>query len=161
MSTVPPAPPPSNHQFCTQCAATIGAGASACTACGFAVRTSRNFCSNCGNSATSGQAMCTRCGNGLGKTLGTPGSKDKTSAGILAILLGFTGAHKFYLGRTTPGIIMAVIFWAGFCCGFFLLLPFAAAFAMTVIGIVEGALILTKSDEEFQRIYVDGKKEWF
>lgn len=30
--------------------------------------------------------------------------KDKTTAGILALLLGGIGAHKFYLGRTGLGL---------------------------------------------------------
>jgi len=33
----------------------------------------------------------------------------KTVAGILAIVVGWTGAHKFYLGYTTPGIIQLVV----------------------------------------------------
>jgi hypothetical protein len=30
-----------------------------------------------------------------------------------------------------------------------------------VIGLIEGILYLSKSDEEFVRTYVDGRKEWF
>jgi hypothetical protein len=30
-----------------------------------------------------------------------------------------------------------------------------------VIGIIEGIIYLTKSDEEFQKIYIEGKKAWF
>jgi hypothetical protein len=33
--------------------------------------------------------------------------------------------------------------------------------AMHIIGLIEGIIYLTKSDEEFVRIYVDGRKEWF
>jgi hypothetical protein len=32
---------------------------------------------------------------------------------------------------------------------------------MGPIGLIEGILYLTKSDEEFYRTYVLGKKEWF
>jgi hypothetical protein len=30
-----------------------------------------------------------------------------------------------------------------------------------LIGLIEGIIYLCKSDEEFVRIYVDGRKEWF
>ena len=71
----------------------------------------------------------------------------KVTAGILAILLGGLGVHKFYLGYTTPGIIQLVL---GLCFGI-----------GSVIGIIEGIIYLTKSDEDFIRIYQTGKKEWF
>ena len=67
-------------------------------------------------------------------------------AGILAILLGFLGAHRFYLGDTTGGIIRICL---NIVC------------AAGIIGIVEGIIYLTKSDEDFQKIYIEGKKAWF
>jgi hypothetical protein len=30
-----------------------------------------------------------------------------------------------------------------------------------LIGLIEGIIYLCKSDEEFVRTYVDGRKEWF
>jgi len=35
------------------------------------------------------------------------------------------------------------------------------AIPMYIIGLVEGIIYLTKSDEEFVRTYVDSKKGWF
>jgi len=35
------------------------------------------------------------------------------------------------------------------------------AIVMQIIGIVEGIMYLTKSDEEFVRTYVEGRKGWF
>jgi hypothetical protein len=32
---------------------------------------------------------------------------------------------------------------------------------MGIIGLIEGILYLTKTDEEFVRLYVDGQKMWF
>lgn len=72
----------------------------------------------------------------------------KVVAGILGILLGGLGAHKFYLGYTTPGIIQLVV--SVVTCG-----------AGGIIGLIEGIIYLTKSDEEFIRTYQEGKKEWF
>jgi TM2 domain-containing membrane protein YozV len=69
-------------------------------------------------------------------------------AGILGILLGSLGIHKFYLGYTTPGIIQLVL---GICTGGI----------AGIIGLVEGIIYLTKSDEEFIETYQVGKKEWF
>ena len=82
--------------------------------------------------------------------------KEKLVAVILAILLGWLGIHKFYLGYTTEGIIMLVgsLVVGGITCG-------AGAGVVSVIGIIEGVLYLTKSDEEFQKTYVTNKKAWF
>jgi hypothetical protein len=35
------------------------------------------------------------------------------------------------------------------------------SFVPCVIGIVEGIIYLTKSDEEFVRTYIQGRKGWF
>ncbi len=80
----------------------------------------------------------------------SPANQDskKVVAGILAILLGWLGIHKFYLGYTTPGIIQLVL---GICTGGL----------AGIIGLIEGIIYLTKSDEEFIRTYQVGKKEWF
>ncbi|PUB25861.1 TM2 domain-containing protein [Elizabethkingia sp. YR214] len=75
-------------------------------------------------------------------------SEKKVVAGVLGILLGGFGVHKFYLGYTKAGVIQLV--------GTFVTCGIAS-----VIGLVEGIIYLTKSDEEFDRTYVQGKKEWF
>lgn len=81
-----------------------------------------------------------------------PGAEKKVPAGVLAILLGGLGIHKFYLGYNKAGIIMLVI--TLITCGF-------GAFISSIIGIVEGVIYLTKSDEEFVATYITNKKEWF
>jgi TM2 domain-containing membrane protein YozV len=81
-----------------------------------------------------------------------PGAEKKVVAGVLAILLGCLGIHKFYLGYKTAGIIMLCV--SVLTCGF-------AAAIMSIIGIVEGILYLTKTDEEFVATYITNKKEWF
>jgi TM2 domain-containing membrane protein YozV len=75
-----------------------------------------------------------------------PGAEKKITAGILAILLGAFGIHKFYLGYTKEGIIQLIL---GFLC------------IGGLIGLIEGILYLTKSDEEFVATYVNGRKGWF
>lgn len=79
-------------------------------------------------------------------------SKDKLTAGLLGIFLGSLGIHKFYLGYKKEAIIMLVVSLA--TCGF-------GASVMGIIGLVEGIMYLTKTDEDFQAIYVDGYKGWF
>ena len=73
----------------------------------------------------------------------------KLVAGILAILLGGIGIHKFYLGYTTPGIILLI---AGLC---------TLGMITPLIGLIEGIIYLTKSDEDFIQTYQVGKKESF
>ena len=75
-------------------------------------------------------------------------SEKKFAAGVLGILLGGFGVHKFYLGYTKAGVIQ-------------LIATFVTCGIASVIGLVEGIIYLTKSDEEFDRTYVQGKKEWF
>ncbi len=77
------------------------------------------------------------------------GSEKKIAAGLLAIFLGALGIHKFYLGYTTAGIIMLVV--SLLSCGTI----------MGVIGLIEGIIYLTRTDEQFVATYINGKKEWF
>jgi TM2 domain-containing membrane protein YozV len=79
-------------------------------------------------------------------------NSKKIAAGICAILLGSLGIHKFILGMTSAGLIMLLS--TVLTCGL-------AAPVFHVISLVEGVLYLTKTDEEFYRTYIVGKKEWF
>ncbi len=80
------------------------------------------------------------------------GADKKVAAGICGILLGALGVHKFILGYNTEGIIMLAVSLV--TCGI-------GAPIMGVIGLVEGIIYLTKSDDEFVAEYVSGKKGWF
>ena len=82
----------------------------------------------------------------------TEASNKKLAAGLMAVFLGFFGIHKFVLGYTTAGVIMLVVTLA--TCG-------AGGFVMGVIGLIEGVIYLTKTPEEFQATYVEGRKAWF
>jgi TM2 domain-containing membrane protein YozV len=79
-------------------------------------------------------------------------NSKKIAAGVCAILLGSLGIHKFILGMNTAGLIMLLS--TILTCGL-------AAAVFHVVGLIEGILYLTKSDEEFYRVYIVGKKEWF
>ncbi|MGJ8726001.1 MAG: TM2 domain-containing protein [Roseibacillus sp.] len=77
-----------------------------------------------------------------------PGADKKMVAGILGILLGSLGIHKFYLGYQKEGIIQLVVSLV--TCG-----------AGSIIGLIEGIIYLTKSDQEFVDTYITGNKGWF
>lgn len=85
-----------------------------------------------------------------------PNTKDHVAAGLLAIFLGSLGIHKFYLGYNTPGFIMLAVTIVGSILSLGI-----AGLAMVVISIVEGVLYLSKSQTEFEQVYVFNKKEWF
>lgn len=77
----------------------------------------------------------------------TTTENKKVAAGILAILLGVFGIHKFYLGYTKEGVIQLLL---GFLCGI-----------GGLIGLIEGILYLTKTDGDFYQTYQVGRKPWF
>ena len=76
----------------------------------------------------------------------------KVSTGVLAILLGSLGIHKFILGYTKEGLIMLLVTM--------LTLGFGASI-MAIIGLIEGIVYLTKTDADFVATYIDNKKGWF
>nr|WP_240418128.1 TM2 domain-containing protein [Paenibacillus periandrae] len=65
-------------------------------------------------------------------------NKSKSTAGILAILLGGLGVHHFYLDNVVLGIVYLLFCWTG--------IP-------SIIGLVEGIVYLTSSDQSFNRKY--------
>jgi len=82
--------------------------------------------------------------------------KGKWEAVVLAFTLGWLGMHKFYLGYKTEGLIMLLVGVIGLLCtaGLGLLV-------MEVIAIIEAVRYLTLTQEDFERIYVQGRKGWF
>lgn len=61
--------------------------------------------------------------------------KNKIVAGVLAILLGGIGIHKFYLGKIGLGVVYLLFCWTG--------IP-------AIIGLIEGIMYLCSNDENFQ-----------
>ena len=60
--------------------------------------------------------------------------RNRITAGVLAIVLGGLGIHKFYLGKIGQGILMLLFAWTG--------IP-------GIIGLIQGIIYLTEGDEEF------------
>ncbi|WP_422082251.1 NINE protein [Ulvibacterium sp.] len=91
---------------------------------------------------------------------GAGGENKKVLAGILAILLGSLGVHKFILGYQKEGFILLGVSIAAYalsCLAVGLLFIWIPG----LIGLIEGIIYLTKSDEEFYNTYQVGKKPWF
>jgi TM2 domain-containing membrane protein YozV len=78
-----------------------------------------------------------------------PGAEKKVVAGILGILLGAFAVHKFYLGYTKEAIIHLIVSLV------------TCLSAGSIIGLIEGIIYLTKSDQEFVATYITGRKGWF
>ncbi len=64
--------------------------------------------------------------------------KNRVTAGVLGILLGSLGAHKFYLGSWGWGIVYLIFFWT---------------YIPGIVGVIEGILMLASSEEQFQSKY--------
>ena len=85
-----------------------------------------------------------------------PHDSKRITAGVLGIVLGSLGIHKFILGYNAAGVIMLVVTLVALpiTCGI-------GWWVMGIIGLVEGIIYLTKSDEEFYGTYIAQKREWF
>lgn len=77
-----------------------------------------------------------------------PAESKRLLAGILGILFGGLGVHRFILGDATGGILRIVI--TVVTCGF-----------GSIIGLIEGIIYLTKTDPQFEQEYIINKKAWF
>lgn len=140
--------------FCRNCGTQLDDRAAACVKCGLAPRSGTTYCHACGKDTLPGAVICTGCGVSLAMpAVGpVPGADKKLTAGLCAILIGSLGIHKFILGYTVPGVIMLVVTVG--TCGW-------GGIVMGIIGIIEGIIYLTRSDEEFVRTYVQSQRQWF
>ena len=64
--------------------------------------------------------------------------KSRVTAGVLGILLGGWGIHKFYLGKTGMGILYILFCWT---------------YIPAIAGFIEGISYLCQSDEKFWSKY--------
>lgn len=110
-----------------------------------AKRADEKFCGECGSIINAKAEICPKCGvrqvappaaNALGSTLAN--GRNKTVAGVLALVFGGIGVHKFYLGRGFQGILYLVFCWT---------------FIPAVVGLVEGLNYLLMSPQTFAERY--------
>lgn len=64
--------------------------------------------------------------------------KNRTTAGLFALFLGWAGIHRFYLGQTGLGIL------------YFFLMFFGVSF---ILGLIDAIVFFTMDDNEFNRKY--------
>lgn len=130
---------------CKECGQEISDTAKTCPHCGAAV-VKDVFCVKCGTKVPENIKFCPTCGAPVvSDTSSAAKKKDKTVAGLLAIFLGYLGIQYFYLGKTTAGILSIVI---SLCtCG-----------VWYVITLIQGILMLTMQEEDFNAKYVDNEK---
>ncbi len=67
--------------------------------------------------------------------------KSRVAAALLAFLFGAFGAHKFYLGEKSTGIVYFLMTFLS--CG-------VVSFIPAVISVIEAIIYLTMSDEAFE-----------
>lgn len=75
------------------------------------------------------------------ETVYSTSGKDKVAAGVLAILLGEFGVQYFYIGKIG----------GGFIC---LLLTIVTLGLWSIVSLVQGILMLTMTQEQFDEKYV-------
>ena len=101
-------------------------------------------CQKCGAEVPNDSAFCPECGAKIEQTssnvVNAPSqgnaSKDRTTAAILAILLGDLGIHWFYVGKTVRGVIALLFCWT---------------WIPGIIGLIKGIQWLVKDDAFFQQ----------
>ncbi len=71
-----------------------------------------------------------------------PHGKSRGVTALFAILLGSLGIHYFYMGKPTGGIVFLIL--TAISCG---LVP-------SVLGIIQGIMMLGMTNEEFERRYI-------
>ena len=82
-------------------------------------------------------------------------SGKKIPAALLAFFLGVFGVHKFYLGYKKQGIIMLLCTIPG------IVLFGIPTVVISIVAFIEFIIYICKSDEDFDRTYVQGRKPWF
>ena len=117
--------------FCRNCGKEVAGQAVMCVSCGCAPMSGGNYCQHCGAVSNPGALACVKCGLALTSAV-SPEAKSKLAAGLLGILLGGLGVHRFYLGYVGIGIAQIAVTLVTFGFG-------------AIWGFIEGILILTGS----------------
>jgi predicted Zn finger-like uncharacterized protein len=109
------------------------------------------YCHYCGAIIASLAESCPKCGvrqpdQPSRGSHGGSGSPNKVAAWLFAIFLGLFGAHRFYLGQSTMGVLYLLmnilLFWT-------VVVPVVFA----IICLIEGLVYLTYTDSDFAEKY--------
>ena len=128
--------------------------ATKCPQCGAAVELGGTFCKYCGEALPQQQAAAPQYAQQQQAPYGQQTViiqqqaanpidpswpiKSKIAAGLLALFLGGIGIHKFYLGKVGLGVVYILFCWT---------------FIPALIAFIEGIILLTSSDHNFQMKY--------
>lgn len=125
-----------NSKFCPSCGVEVNPDVY-CPSCG--MRVEGRFCPDCGininGNASVAKDSASVCVDGR-----TPDKwVSKVAYGLLAIILGGLGIHRFYAGKILSGVIYLLLFWT---------------FVPAVLGLIEGIIALTRDGDQQGRIPV-------
>ena len=145
--------------YCRNCGNRVESASTVCSSCGFLPLDGEKHCCVCGAPVLPRQAVCLECGSSLRHRTYPKyyaSRKDKVAAALLAFFFGGLGIHKFYLGYTGAGVVMLLVSIIGGLCTWGI-----ATVVIELIALIEGIIYLVKPDDEFEEIYVIGKRTWF
>ncbi len=138
-------------KHCINCGDEVADDADICPECG--VRQSaqlegeyrdrgehEKYCVNCGELIYKQAELCPECGVEQPSTGGVRDS-DQIIAGILAVLVGGLGVHKFYQGNMRNGVLYLCFFWTA--------IP-------AFLGLIEGILMLLADEQEYEEKWSNG-----
>lgn len=82
--------------------------------------------------------------------------RDHRVAGLLACTLGPFGMHKFYLGYHIQGfiVLLTTVFAVSLTQG-------PGIFIIWIIAVAEALNYFALSQQDFERVYVEGTRNWF
>ena len=152
---------------------------------GGSTRSTTKYCHECGEAIRKAAEICPKCGvrqpvprsrrddDDDYEPIRRHGDDDiagkKVIAGVMGILFGGLGIHKFILGYGGAGAVMLLVFllstpigiiFGGFTCGMGCFLA-VGSWVMSIIGFIEGIMYLCKSDGEFRREHRRLDRPWF
>jgi TM2 domain-containing membrane protein YozV/RNA polymerase subunit RPABC4/transcription elongation factor Spt4 len=99
------------------------------------------YCVECGELIYKQAEICPECGVQQPTGGGSSSDSDQVAAGILGLLLGGLGAHKFYQGNTRNGVLYLCFFWTA---------------VPALLGLIEGILMLLADEKEYEEKWADG-----
>ena len=94
------------------------------------------YCTACAQEMSKEASACPKCGhpNSSKRPAYVSPPKSRIVAGVLGLLLGGLGIHKFYLNKAGLGLVYILFCWT---------------FIPAIIGAIEGIIYLVQDDNTF------------
>ena len=124
------------NNLCPQCGAPAPENTNKCEYCGAAI--TNNTTAQPSQPTPQPQVVYVQQPQGVYPERANWPIKSKIAAGLLALLLGGLGIHKFYLGQAGKGVMYILFCWT---------------YIPALLGLIEGITILCSKDENFQIKY--------